>query len=82
MSEQKRLARIRAFLDEKGWTYEYNEEDGCGSLDFDYRGVPYHIWEFIDGEAGVESNVRSGGKQEDFFGDYEEEVIEVIRSWQ
>lgn len=82
MNEPKRLARIRAFLDEKGWTYEYNEEDGCGSLDFDYRGVPYHIWEFHDGESGVESNVRSGGKQEDFFGDYEEAVIEVIKNWQ
>lgn len=82
MNEPKRLARIRAFLDEKGWTYEYNEEGSCGSLDFDYRGVPYHIWEFDDGEPGVESNVRSGGKQEDFFGNYEEEVIEVIRNWQ
>ena len=43
----------------------YNEEDGLGSIDFDYRGVPYHIWEFEDGERGVETNLRSGGRQEE-----------------
>ena len=76
-----RLARIREFIRERGWSFTYHEEDGCGSLDFEYRGVPYHIWEFEDGERGAEANVRSGGRQEDFFGDYEEELLELMKDW-
>ena len=34
------LKRIRAYLEKRGWEYEYHEEDGCGSIDFSYRGVP------------------------------------------
>lgn len=52
MEDTKRLAKVRAFLEERGWKYKYTEEDGCGSIDFDYRGVPYHIWEFHDGMWG------------------------------
>ena len=81
MEEKTRLSFVRAYLEEKGWEYEYHEEDGLGSLDFDYRGVPYHIWEFEEEEAGAESNVRSGGKQEDFFGGYEKEIVQVIKDW-
>lgn len=77
-----RLKKIQEYLKEKNWKYTYTEEDGCGSLDFEYRGVGYHVWEFEDNGYGAESNVRSGGRTEEFNGDYEEDIIEVIRSWQ
>ena len=81
MGQTARLARVLAFIKERGWTYTYHEEDECGSIDFDYRGVPYHIWEFREDEYGAESNVRNGGRQEDFFGDYEPELLELMKDW-
>ena len=75
------LKRIRAYLEKRGWEYEYHEEDGCGSIDFSYRGVPYHIWEFEEGERGVETNLQHGGRQEDVLGDFETKLIEMIESW-
>lgn len=76
-----RLEKIQGYLRSKGWKYQYTEEDGCGSVDFEYRGINYHVWEFPDGE-GAESNVRDGGRQEEFAGDYEEEILAVIRDWE
>ena len=52
-----RLEKIQNVLKEKNWGYQYTEEDGCGSIDFEYRGVSYHIWEFFDGIWGAETNV-------------------------
>lgn len=75
-----RLEKIQGYLRSKGWEYQYTEEDGCGSIDLGYRGVPYHIWEFPDGE-GAESNVKDGGRQEEFAGDYEEKILEIIKNW-
>ncbi|MCD8096721.1 MAG: kinase [Lachnospiraceae bacterium] len=80
--EEQRLACVRTFLAERGWEYQYTEEDGCGSLDFDYRGVPYHIWEYEeDGARGVETNLRHGGRQEEIDGDYEAEILEIMKDW-
>lgn len=77
-----RLQKIKALLEEMKLEYTYTEVEDCGSLDFDYRGVPYHIWEFHDGEWGVETNVRNGGQTEDITGeDYEEQVIAIIKDW-
>ena len=81
MENRKRLAKVRTFLEDRGWEYKYTEEDGCGSIDFDYRGVPYHIWEFHDEVWGVENNLRHGGKQEELTGDYEEEILEIMKDW-
>ena len=81
MADTARLTKVLAYIEEKGWEYKYNEEDGCGSIDFDYRGVPYHIWEFEDGEWGVENNLRHGGSMEELFGDYETELIEIMNDW-
>jgi len=81
MGAEARLTGIRAWLEERGWKYSYHEEDGCGSIDFDYRGVPYHIWEFEEGERGAEANLRHGGRQEEFFGDYEKELLEILEAW-
>ena len=42
---------------------------------------PYHIWEFEDGERGVETNLKSGGRQEELLGDYETELLELMKDW-
>ena len=34
-----RLEKIQKVLKEKNFPYTYTEEDGCGSIDFEYRGV-------------------------------------------
>ncbi len=76
-----RLEKIRAYLEQKRWKYVYDEFDGLGSIDFEARGLSYHVWEFRDGVYGAESNVRSAGRQEDFFGDYEEEILGILMQW-
>ena len=81
MEENGRLSRVLAFVKERGWRYTMSEEYGCGSIDFEYRGVPYHIWEFYDGEWGVETNLRHGGRQEEILGDYESEMLEIMKDW-
>ena len=69
MEQTSHFARVLAFLEEKGWKYSHCCEDDCGSIDFEYRGVPYHIWEFHDGdEWGVETNIRHGGRSEELTG--------------
>lgn len=77
-----RLTKIQDFLKEKGWKHSYTEVDGCGSLDFEYRGVGYHVWEYEENGYGAESNVKNGGRTEDFTGNYEEDIITIIKSWQ
>ena len=81
MEAQGRLSKVRAFIEEKGWKYSFVEEDGLGSIDFDYRGVPYHIWEFEDQGYGVETNLRNGGRQEEILGDYETELLDLMKNW-
>ncbi len=77
-----RLEKIQDYLKEKGWPYTYTEEDGQGSIDFEHRGLAYHIWEFEDGHVrGAETNLRTVGRTEDLTGNYEEEMIEIIKSW-
>lgn len=76
-----RLVSIQDFLKEKGWPFQYVEEDGLGSIDFEYRGIGYHIWEFKEERYGAESNVKEGGKQEDYYGDYENQIINIIKEW-
>ena len=61
--------------------YKYSEEDDCGSIDFEHKGLRYNIWEYPPPERGAESNVRSTGRQEDFTGDYEEEIVSILRGW-
>ena len=76
-----RLTRIRNQLDMMGIKYQYTEENDCGSIDFDHKGLRYNIWEYPAPERGAESNVRSTGRQEDFSGDYEAEIVEILRRW-
>lgn len=81
MENTERLTRVLDFIRQRGWNYTYSQEDGCGSIDFEYRGVPYHIWEFEENGWGVETNVRHGGRQEELSGDYETELLEIMKSW-
>lgn len=77
-----RLLKVQKALDEKKILYVYSQEGVCGSLDFQFRGLRYHIWEFEDqGIWGVETNLRHAGRSEDITGDYEQELAEVILSW-
>ena len=76
-----RLRKIQEFLNGREIPFEYHEENGAGSIDFQYRGVPYHIWEFPPDDPGCESNIRSGGRVEEFSGDYEQQILEVLQQW-
>lgn len=76
-----RLERVQQALKEKRIRYQYTEEDGCGSIDFLFRGIPYHVWEFQDEEWGAETNVENSGKSEDMAGDYEKRIADVILGW-
>lgn len=81
MEEKNRLERVLAFIKAQGWKFKECQEDGCESIDFEYRGVSYHIWEFHDEEWGVETNVRHGGGMEEITGDYEAELLEIMKDW-
>ena len=48
-----RLKKIQEALKTKNIIFTYTEEDNCGSLDFQFRGLRYHIWEFVDGDISV-----------------------------
>ena len=74
-----RLKKIQEYMQERGWKYQYTEEEGLGSMDWEHRGLIYHIWEFSD--DGAESNVRMAGKMEDYTGDYEEQIIGILKEW-
>ena len=76
-----RLQKVQEALNTKKIPFEYTEEDGCGSIDFEHRGLSYHIWEFEDGGYGAETNVRTVGRQEDIMGNYEQEIIEILKTW-
>lgn len=77
-----RLERTQAILKHNCLGYTYTEEEGCGSIDFLFRGISYHIWEFHDGEIwGAEVNLRNSSRPEDLEGDYEKEIEEILLGW-
>lgn len=77
-----RLSKIQHALTVKKIQFQYTEEEGCGSLDFQFRGLRYHIWEFEDeGVRGVDTNVKCAGRSEDILGDYDTELSELILTW-
>lgn len=75
------LTKIRDYLTDKGIAHKYILEDGCASIDFLHRGLSYHIWEFPEDEQGAESNVRTAGKMEVFSGDYEAQILAILKTW-
>ena len=52
-----RLQTVQDALNQKNIRFEYTEEDGCGSLDFMFRGLKFHVWEYHDGVWGAETNI-------------------------
>ena len=75
-----RLEKIQSYMNTKGMKYQYFEDDGCGSIEFIHRGLSYHIWEYPD-EEGADSNVRSVGRMDSYTGDYEEQILDIMRTW-
>lgn len=75
------LCAIRDFLDSRGMPYAYFEEAGCGSINFQHKGLSYHIWEYPPEEPGAASNVRTAGRSEDLGADYEQEILEILKTW-
>ena len=69
-----RLEKVQEALKTKNIHYEYTEENGCGSLDFMFRGLRFHVWEY-------ETNVFEAGRSQDIEGDYEEIISKEILSW-
>lgn len=76
-----RLNRVKEALQYKNITYKYTEEDGCGSIDFIFRGLSFHVWEYYDEIWGVETNLFNVGRSQDIEGDYEEVLVKEILSW-
>ena len=76
-----RLNRVREHLTSHGVPFQYYEEDDCGSITFVHKGLSYHIWEYPAPDRGAQSNVRSAGKSEDFDGNYEEQLLEILETW-
>ncbi|MDO5401322.1 MAG: kinase [Eubacteriales bacterium] len=76
-----RLKKIQDFLTQRQMAYTYWEENDCGSITFLHRGLSYHVWEYPAPDRGAESNVRTTGRSEDFDGDYEERILEILRTW-
>ena len=76
-----RLEKIQAFLHSRNMPYTYAQEDDCCSIDFIHRGLSYYIWEYPASERGAQSNVRTAGRGEDFEGDYEEQILAILKTW-
>ncbi len=76
-----RLEIVQKALEKKNIRYQYTEEDGCGSLDFMFRGLSFHVWEYHDGVWGAETNIYEAGRSQDIEGDYENVIAEEILSW-
>ena len=69
-----RLTKVQDALQKKKIKYEYTEVDNCGSLDFLFRGLKFHVWEYEDKVWGAETNVFEAGRSQDIEGDYEEVI--------
>ena len=69
-----RLQIVQDALKKKNIKYEYTEIDGCGSLDFLFRGLKFHVWEYEDRVWGAETNIYEAGRSQDIEGNYEEVI--------
>lgn len=76
-----RLEKIQNYMKQNNMPFDYFEEGGCGSINFVHRGLSYRIWEFNDPEWGAESNVLSCGRSVDYTGNYEDQIIDILKTW-
>lgn len=77
-----RLKKIQDYMTGRGYPYTYREEEDCGTIEFEHRGLHYHIWEYPAPERGAESNVASAGRSVDYEGDYEQAILDILVSWE
>ena len=79
-----RLAKVQSALREKAYSFDYEEEEGIGSIDFEDRGLEYHVWEFQDddGSFGAETNLMHAGHMEELRGDYEEQLLRLLEPFE
>lgn len=77
-----RLSKICSYLSGNGYKYSYHEEDDCGTIEFEHRGLHYHIWEYPAPERGAESNLVSAGRSVEYEGDYEQTLLDILKSWE
>ena len=47
----------------------------------EHRGLSYHVWEFQEDGYGAESNVENVGRMKDYRGNYEEEILSIVKTW-
>lgn len=76
-----RLVKLQEVLNAKGIKFSYAEEDDCGSIDFEHKGLRYNIWEYPAPERGAQSNIRLTGRQEEYGENYEEELLEILKEF-
>lgn len=76
-----RLKSIQAFLTAHRKPFRYWEEQDCGSIEFEHRGLNYHIWEYPEPDRGAQSNLRSAGRQEEFGENYEQAILDILKTW-
>ena len=78
-----RLEAIQEELKKRKIHIDYNEEDECASIDFIWRGLSYHIWEFIDddGTRGCETNVFTTGKTVELLDGYADTILKELERW-
>lgn len=82
MEQTSHFARVLAFLEEKGWKYSHCCEDDCGSIDFEYRGVPIISGNFMMEMSGVwRPTSATAARSEELTGDYETELLEIMKEW-
>ncbi len=77
-----RLKKICDYMTARGYSFQYFEADGCGTIEFEHRGLHYHIWEYPAPERGAESNVASAGRSTEYTGEYEEAILDILKSWE
>ena len=76
-----RLAKLQEYFKAHSMRFTYWEVDDWGCITFVHRGLSYHIWEYPAPDRGAESNVRTAGRGEDFEGDYEEQILAILKTW-
>ena len=76
-----KLQMVQNALKQKNIKYEYTEEDDCGSLDFMFRGLRFHVWEYHDEVWEQRQISMKQAEARDIEGDYEKEIAAEILSW-
>lgn len=78
-----KFEKILSELKERKIHYDYLEEDELVSIDFIWRGLTYHIWEFPeeDGSLGCETNIFTTGRTVELHGDYLTEILNELKNW-